>query len=145
MLNGLVLRLDHFEVILVVLRLLAESLGKILSFLLVRVNCMLFVDMCIVLYLHHLIFKCPPLNQEQFSFILDVFLGLLNLVLVLEVVLRYLIAFSFSFCEPLLEPLDAVQEIIFFEVPLLNSDDLVLAISLDCFFKQFFLLKFVKF
>ena len=96
---------------------------------------MLLVNMSIILYLHHLILECSLLDKQEFPLILYDFLRLLDLMLILEVVLGYSIALLFPLAEPLLNTLDAADKVTLLEVPLLESDDLVLAVARDCFFE----------
>ena len=113
LLNCFVLRFYHFKVIFIVLRLLTESLSEILSFLLVRSNSMLLIDLRVVLHLHELILEGSLFNKEKFSFILDILFRLLYLMLVLEVVLGDGITFGFSLGQSLFESFNTLNEVLF--------------------------------
>lgn len=64
---------------------------------------------------------------------------------VLEVIFRDGIAFIFPLLKSILDSFDAWNKVTLLEVPLLESNDFVLSISLNGFFKQLFLLLLVKF
>ena len=57
---------------------------------------MLLIDMGVILNLHELVFEGSLLNKKQLSIILDILLGFLDLMLILEVFLRNTIALIFS-------------------------------------------------
>ena len=64
----------------------AETLGEVFGFLMVRLNCMVLVDMRVVLDFHELVLESSSLDEKKLSFIFDLFFRFFDFMLVLEVI-----------------------------------------------------------
>lgn len=106
---------------------------------------MVLVDLRVVLDFHELVLESSSLDEKKLSFIFDLFFRFFDFMLVLEVIFWDLVALILPFVNSLLKSFDACHKVIFLEVPLLDSDDLVFAIALDSLFEKILLLLFIEF